>query len=211
MFRITTYKQIVSCAVGLSALAAVGLVNAATVSLTPSPQTIIVGNTFNITASGTGFDADVTFLDMTLTWDTAFLELITNDPTTLISNAALLGFSTGGLTEVTYTPGVLNLSFDTPLSGFGVTTTPSGIFDFFTLEFLAVSSTIGTTLTAADGGLGGWGDGLLSPIFVDYANAEITINPVSAVPVPAAVWLFGSGLLGLVGVARRSTTTAVAA
>jgi hypothetical protein len=27
--------------------------------------------------------------------------------------------------------------------------------------------------------------------------------PVSAVPIPAAVWLFGSGLLGLVGVARR--------
>ena len=30
-----------------------------------------------------------------------------------------------------------------------------------------------------------------------------SIVPVSAVPVPAAVWLFGSGLLGLVGVARR--------
>ena len=28
---------------------------------------------------------------------------------------------------------------------------------------------------------------------------------ISAVPVPAAVWLFGSGLLGLVGVARRKT------
>jgi hypothetical protein len=26
---------------------------------------------------------------------------------------------------------------------------------------------------------------------------------VSAVPVPASVWLFGSGLLGLIGVARR--------
>jgi hypothetical protein len=26
---------------------------------------------------------------------------------------------------------------------------------------------------------------------------------VAAVPVPAAVWLFGSGLLGLVGIARR--------
>ena len=25
----------------------------------------------------------------------------------------------------------------------------------------------------------------------------------AAVPVPAAVWLFGSGLLGLVGIARR--------
>ena len=33
-------------------------------------------------------------------------------------------------------------------------------------------------------------------------NALLYIDP-SPVPVPAAVWLFGSGLLGLVGVARR--------
>ncbi len=31
--------------------------------------------------------------------------------------------------------------------------------------------------------------------------------PVSAVPVPAAAWLFGSGLIGLVGVSRRKTDT----
>ena len=31
----------------------------------------------------------------------------------------------------------------------------------------------------------------------------ISINSVAPVPVPAAVWLFGSGLLGLIGVARR--------
>lgn len=30
----------------------------------------------------------------------------------------------------------------------------------------------------------------------------------TAVPVPAAVWLFGSGLMGLVGIARRRTKTA---
>lgn len=29
------------------------------------------------------------------------------------------------------------------------------------------------------------------------------LSAVSAVPVPAAIWLFGSGLIGLVGVARR--------
>jgi hypothetical protein len=28
---------------------------------------------------------------------------------------------------------------------------------------------------------------------------------ISAVPVPAAVWLFGSGLIGLIGIARRKT------
>ena len=32
---------------------------------------------------------------------------------------------------------------------------------------------------------------------------SMTVANVSAVPVPAAVWLFGSGLLGLVAVARR--------
>ncbi len=34
-------------------------------------------------------------------------------------------------------------------------------------------------------------------------NTLIVSTTVSAVPVPAAVWLFGSGLIGLAGVARR--------
>jgi len=34
---------------------------------------------------------------------------------------------------------------------------------------------------------------------------RLTILEVSQVPVPASVWLFGSGLLGLVGIARRKT------
>jgi hypothetical protein len=37
---------------------------------------------------------------------------------------------------------------------------------------------------------------------VYYDNFNLSETP--AVPVPAAVWLFGSGLLGLIGVARRS-------
>jgi hypothetical protein len=32
---------------------------------------------------------------------------------------------------------------------------------------------------------------------------EISVEPPEPIPVPAAVWLFGSGLVGLVGVARR--------
>lgn len=34
-------------------------------------------------------------------------------------------------------------------------------------------------------------------------NGIVSAAPVSAVPIPAAVWLFGSGLLGLAGIARR--------
>ena len=34
-------------------------------------------------------------------------------------------------------------------------------------------------------------------------HLEGTVSEISTVPVPSAVWLFGSGLIGLVGVARR--------
>ena len=40
-------------------------------------------------------------------------------------------------------------------------------------------------------------------IFPTLGHGTVNIGP--AVPIPAAVWLFGSGLLGLIGVARRKT------
>jgi len=53
----------------------------------------------------------------------------------------------------------------------------------------------------------------LEPIArLDVSLAEASINSftityeqVSAVPVPAAVWLFASGLIGLVGISRKKT------
>jgi hypothetical protein len=37
-----------------------------------------------------------------------------------------------------------------------------------------------------------------------WDNADLTATP-SAVPVPAAAWLFGSALLGLMGISRRKS------
>lgn len=45
-------------------------------------------------------------------------------------------------------------------------------------------------------------------VYLDHA-VVLTAN-VNAVPVPPAIWLFGSGVLGLVGVARRRPATATA-
>jgi len=71
---------------------------------------------------------------------------------------------------------------------------------------------IGNTMT---GGLNFFDDGIAgSPqidgpfpgmqVSIDIGSGNsLTVLSVSAVPVPAAVWLFSSGLLGLVGVARR--------
>ena len=53
------------------------------------------------------------------------------------------------------------------------------------------------------------GDGLVGShsyyqnIYPEASLATWELSNISAVPVPAAVWLFSSGLLGLVGVAKR--------
>ena len=47
-------------------------------------------------------------------------------------------------------------------------------------------------------------DGSLAVLNPDEISTFASFTP--AVPVPAAVWLFGSGLLGLIGIARRKTS-----
>ena len=37
-------------------------------------------------------------------------------------------------------------------------------------------------------------------------QVSVTVENSAVVPIPAALWLFGSGLLGLIGFARRKTS-----
>ena len=50
--------------------------------------------------------------------------------------------------------------------------------------------------------------GMIATYDTSFSGARVWADwdQVSSVPVPAAVWLFGSGLLALVGVARRKTS-----
>ena len=48
-----------------------------------------------------------------------------------------------------------------------------------------------------------WEDVTASKADFDFNDMVLMVESVQPVPVPAAVWLFGSGLLGLVGIARR--------
>ncbi len=66
------------------------------------------------------------------------------------------------------------------------------IFAEFSFGFIANSTS--TTLSFTD---------LTTSVESFGADFVIDNISVSAVPVPAAIWLFGSGLLGLAGVARR--------
>ena len=66
----------------------------------------------------------------------------------------------------------------------------------YTLDLLINEDMIGDTLSFGFGATATNYNG--SGVFYDNLNFDRVV-----VPVPAAVWLFGSGLLGLVGVARR--------
>lgn len=67
------------------------------------------------------------------------------------------------------------------------------------IDVFMVWSTDGLTSLDIDG------DGTPGARMVDgpFPGFSANFTPGPAVPIPAAVWLFGSGLLGLVGVARR--------
>ncbi len=55
-------------------------------------------------------------------------------------------------------------------------------------------------LTAAADGTGAWADAF-STLEMEFDTTELV--PAGVVPIPAAVWLFGTGLVGLIGFARK--------
>ena len=80
------------------------------------------------------------------------------------------------------------------------------------IDVLNIWDASGNSVDIDGDGIAGWG--MIDGAFLGF-NANFTIAPgsplpvqsyagsASVIPVPAAAWLFGSGLLGLVGVARR--------
>lgn len=80
-------------------------------------------------------------------------------------------------------------------------------FDTTDIGTVGLGSNPSGTLPLSNDGIGGSpmkaGPFPLWNANFDITDVHVTSYQITAIPVPAAVWLFGSGLLGLVGVARR--------
>ena len=76
-----------------------------------------------------------------------------------------------------------------------VTLLSAGIDDAFFSEIMLLTGGSGMITLNANS---------FTPINASGLFSSVTTLELTSVPVPAAVWLFGSGLIGLVGIARRN-------
>lgn len=185
--------------------------------------------TFNGSAIGATYDAVFLEFDFISEYNNAHIQYFfaTDDGSTIIDDSAggvILGgpYTDEGIANSSYNDAALIL-----VDGFNIGLLPNnndlttlGLFDLYAPysnpyglsdisdtgfgEHSALLGNVGPfgpnqihhiKIAVADGGDGVFDTALFIP------NGSLT--SVSAVPIPAAIWLFGSGLLGLIGVARR--------
>jgi len=155
--------------------------HAATVQLSGSVATGITG----LAVGGTTYDVDFIGTHTHTEW-ASMLDVTSLSAANDVILAIATAFDNAGVTSIRY---------DT-LGG--------GTYDYAnaTLWYGTTSTQlIGVSITPT----GGWNSfvgGSNAPLNNSYPFA-VDLTVTSVVPVPAAVWLFGSGMLGLIGVARR--------
>jgi hypothetical protein len=174
-----------------------------------------IGNGQNIVGAVTSFTFSETFnnVDITLPFDcfsctgTVFLSDQIGAGTTVANVARILTVESlvsqtvfDGLTlgSGTYFVGMV---IDSGFAVWDTTTSPS----LFTVPGTAAASPTQYTSTTFDAGFHPASD-FLADLTANNALMISIDGTVSSVPIPAAAWLFGSGLIGLIGVARRRKT-----
>jgi hypothetical protein len=203
--RSNIYKIMITAVLAIGLLASGFTASAAVVYMSPSSQSVGNGATFSVDilasalptgTSGGWLDISWTGADMTLN----SVYMATTDPAD--SGNTFLGpwdpIASGFTSPGTIGYGALSTlkvgSFD------GV----SGDQPIARLNFTLGSGVVNSQMYVATAPGGDWSawDGVNLPYNFIPTYTGAIINP-TLVPVPAAIWLFGSGLFGLAGVATR--------
>jgi hypothetical protein len=133
-----------------------------------------------------------------------------------VSSAQLVPFFNGGFTKPFFLdpatsgadPGDTGLATsDSGRASLIGTDNSDPIGDLFSLTFSVLTPVADGQADLEIGILNTAADDINPPIGADPFDigTGIVTAEIGVIPVPAAVWLFGSGLLGLFGVARRKT------
>lgn len=156
----------------------------------------ITVNGVSFLSSGQSFDSQVVLNDI----------INTDDVTSLQDGMGFIS-GLGDPLDLGSPVAVVSL-FDTTGSIFDDTSLPGASMDLslFDSMLLSVTSTesVCSTPTPVPGDFINPVNPVCSIEFITHVEGTINQISVSAVPVPAAIWLFATGLLGLVGFARRA-------
>ena len=169
-----------------------GHLSAATITWDRSTTNVNVNDVFTINVVGTGFLSNVDGGGVNISFDHNVLNVLSVSINESVWDFGGFGISTG----------TINNSNGT-IDGIMVNTFADVTGDFVvaTIEMQAISAG-SSLLSLTEYDLNPWASGgsLINP---DFVAASVNVSAITPIPLPAAVWLFGSGLIGLIGLARR--------
>ena len=170
--------------------------NAASISIEPASQTTTVGSslstTIRISDLSAGSAPSLGAFDLNLAFDSAVLSF---SGLSYGSGLDVLGLGSIRFSD-TSAPGVLNIGEISLDAEADLNTLQNGAFDLFTVTFQAIGA--GTSTLNLQ--INSLADAAGLDLSASTTNASVSVAPV---PLPAAAWLLMSGLVGLMGTARR--------
>ena len=167
-----------------------GHLSAATITWSPLTTYPSVDDIFSVDVVGTGFVSNVDGGGVNISFDQTVVNVLSVTINEVVWDFGGAGISTGLIDNINGT-----------LNGIMVNTFANVTGDFVVASIQMQAIGTGTSsLLLTENALNPWASGG-SAINPTYVGGAIVV------PVPAAVWLFGSGLLGLFGVAKRKTRT----
>ncbi len=165
-----------------------GHLSAATITWSSSTTNVNVNDVFTIDITGTNFLSNVDGGGVNFSYDASVLNVVSISINESVWDLGA-GISTGIIDNITGTVGGISVNAWSDVIG---------NFSVATITFQAISSG-SSDLSLSEWGFNPWASNgnIINP---DFVNATVQV-----VPVPAAIWLFGSGLIGLLGLSKRKT------
>jgi len=168
--------------------------SAATISWSSPTTNISINDTFTIDIIGTDFLTNVDGGGINFTFDQNILNVVSVSIDQSVWDFGGFGINSGTIDNVNGTANEIMVNtFSNVTNNFVIAS----------IDFTAMTDGI-SLLTLSEYDLNPWASGgsLINP---DFVNTQIS---VSSVPLPAGIWLLGSGLIGLTGFIKRKKLNA---
>ena len=188
-------KQFFVCLIAVLGFLQLGTATAALVSFSPSSQSVAEGDNVSVDLRISGLGDDILAgFDLNISFDDSILGF---QSFTFGTGLDLFGF--GSIQDVDdFLPGLVNVAEISFESDDDLKALQPNDFILGTFTFSALS--IGTSALSITAPLFG---GALVGENASELDMQVQDGSVSVVPIPAAIWLFGTGLIGLLGYSKR--------